>query len=82
MYEKELNDALNTKYPVKSLRDFAIVLNDKGLNQQEIYNVFYAYYLKLEEENEYEYVDILGDVMDMISGWYVGKNLNLNNRCT
>ncbi len=79
MYTEDIRKALGSKDPIESLRSFAIHLNKKGMNQDEIYDIFYKYYLDLQEssQNLQEDEDILGDIMDMITGWFVGKNLNL-----
>jgi hypothetical protein len=79
MYREDISKALESNNSIESLRSFAVDLNKKGMNQKEIYSIFYKYYVDLQEmnQNAQEKEDILGDAMDMITGWFVGKNLNL-----
>lgn len=77
LYKNNLKIFLSSKEPLDSLRQYAIDLNKEGLNKEEVYNIFYDYYLELQENNDEIKANILGDVMDMITGWYVGRNIDL-----
>jgi len=79
MHHNKITKALESKNPIESLREIVFRLNKEGLNKDEIYNIFLKHYTKLQEDKGNEYVDILGDVLDMICGWYVGKNIDLKN---
>lgn len=76
-YKKEIEKAINSNNPIESLKEFVLLLNGKGLSKNEIYNELYLYFLYCKEHNKEEEENILGDVLDMITGWYLGKNLDL-----
>lgn len=78
VYQTELEDALASANPVNELREFAQRLNKKGLKRQEIYDTFYKLYQKYQEEAKDDKADVLGDVMDMITGYYVPFTLDLD----
>jgi hypothetical protein len=75
--QKEIEISLKTTDPVEALRCFALDLKLKGNNKEEIYNVLYTYSLDLTENGRSTDAEILEDVLDMITGWFVGRNLNL-----
>lgn len=72
-----LENALAEKNSIDSLRQVVIELNQSGLNKEEIYQEFLAYHTFLEAQHRNQEVDILGEVMDMMTGWYVGQELDL-----
>lgn len=76
-YQKEIEKAINSNNPIESLKEFVLLLNEQGLSKDNIYNILYKYFLYYQEDNKEEEENILGDVLDMLSGWYSGKNLNL-----
>ncbi len=76
-YKKEIEKAINSNNPIESLKEFVLLLNRKGLSKNEIYNELNLYFLYCQEHNKDEEENILGDVLDMITGWYLGKNLDL-----
>lgn len=70
--------ALKTKDPIEALRRFVLVLNHNGLDKEAIYNILYSYSIELAQAERNSDSEILEDVMDMVTGWYVGRNLELN----
>ncbi len=79
MYNNELKKLLDKKDPEKHLRNFALKLFEQQMNKKEIYSIFFGYYQSiLEIKEEQANADKLGDVMDMISGDFVGKNIDFN----
>lgn len=76
-YQKEIEKAIQSDNPIESLRCFVILLNQKGLSKDEIYNILYQYFLYCQEYGKEKEEDILGDILDMITGWYSGRNLEL-----
>lgn len=69
--------ALRHKMPIDTLRQLALELNNKGMKKEEIYQEFLNYLLLLEESDKQQDIHILGDVMDMMTGWYIGRELDL-----
>lgn len=47
----------------------------KGFSKEEIYEIF----LNCTTSTMEPHKDNLEDVMDMITGWYVGKNIDFEN---
>lgn len=77
-HEPELEAALSAADPETALRQLALRLaRDQGLKKQEVYGVFHAFSLKLAHAGRDEEAARVQDVMDMITGWYVGQNLDL-----
>lgn len=76
MYEDKIKNALNNDNVIESLRNIVFEMKSNNLNKDEVYSIFYNYYLKLEEDNNYN-SEYIWDVLDMISGWYVGQNIDL-----
>lgn len=77
MYQKNIEEALKATNPIDALRLWILELNSIGSQKQEIYNILYDYSLQLMKDNRENEAELLEDVMDMITGWYVGKNLDL-----
>jgi hypothetical protein len=77
LYYQELENALSSDTPTLLLRELALDLNRKGLNRKEIYEIFYAYFLKLQSDNRDDDANIIGDVMDMITGWFSPYNIDI-----
>lgn len=75
MVEKEIQEALMSQEPIDALTNIAIQLKAQGMNNENIYNVFLKYYNGMNDTNNTK--DILGDFMDMITGWYQGHNIEL-----
>lgn len=71
--EKAMCEAL----PIDSLRELAIKLNKSGVEKNKILSEFYAYCNKLKSAERDAEVDFLEDVIDMMTGYYVGRNLDL-----
>lgn len=80
MYKEEILRALDSKEPTEELRKIAFDLNEKGMNQKEIYDMFYEFFLYFQKTHNAENLIVLEDFLDMISGWFVGKNLKFKNR--
>jgi hypothetical protein len=76
-YQEKIEKTIKSDNPIESLREFVISLNQKGLSKDDIYDILYQYFLYCQEFDKEEEENILGDVLDMITGWYSGKNLNL-----
>ena len=79
MFQKEIERALKTTDPIEALRQFVLDLNQKGYDKGGIYDILYTYSLKLAEEEREVDSEILEDVMDMVTGWFVGRNLDLRD---
>ncbi len=77
MYKTEIEKALKSKQPIDELRILSLKLNKEGYNSQEIYNILYEYDLELIKEGRQDDSYVLEDVMDMVTGYYSGYNLNL-----
>ncbi|MBN3750703.1 hypothetical protein G3N96_35610 [Burkholderia sp. Se-20373] len=69
--------ALSQYSPEESLRQLVINLNDAGVGKLEILKEFNEVDQMLRSVDRDGDADILEDVIDMITGYYVGKNLDL-----
>jgi len=63
--------------PLEGLRTLAIRLNEQGYEKEYIYNYFLRMHAIFEERQNTREADLLFDMMDMITGWYSGKNFHL-----
>ncbi|MBY4727243.1 MULTISPECIES: hypothetical protein [Burkholderia] len=69
--------ALSQSSPEESLRQLVIDLNDAGVGKLDILKEFNEVDQILRSVDRDEDADILEDVIDMMTGYYVGKNLDL-----
>ena len=74
--EIDINEALSTEFPIEQLTLIANKLYKKGFSNQDIYTLFLKYDMTLEDNNDKK--NTLEDFMDMITNWYVGKNIDLS----
>ena len=74
---KRIKKAFLTEFPSESLRQLVIDLNKDGISKESILKEFYEFDAFLIEERRDSEVDILEDVIDMMTGYYVGRNLDL-----
>jgi hypothetical protein len=77
MHKKEIDIALQSSNPMDSLKQVALNLSKIGLKKEEVYNIFLEHYTLFQKNGNDNGVDYLGDILDMIAGWYVGQNLDL-----
>ena len=73
--QKHIETILITENAIEQLQSVALSLKKKGLSVQEIYNEFLKIHTNMNDLDEAK--DLLGDFMDMITGYYVGKNIDL-----
>ncbi len=59
------------------MRNLASSLKKAGLSRDDIYRVFFAAHLKFQQDDRIQESDTLGDVMDMLTGWYGGSNFDV-----
>jgi hypothetical protein len=74
---KRIEKAFLNELPLESLRQLTIDLNKEGIGKETILKEFYEFYAFLIAEGRTNEVDILEDVIDMMTGYYVGRNLDL-----
>jgi hypothetical protein len=72
-----IEKAFLNELPVESLRQLAIDLNEEGIGKDTILKEFHEFDTFLITEGRDNEVDILEDVIDMMTGYYVGRNLEL-----
>ena len=77
--EKTLTEAMSSKEPIAALRLIALDLSERGYGKEEIYAGFFEFYKSVQAEGKEMEEEILGDVMDMIMGWFPPFNLKLNS---
>ena len=77
-YKEDIEHALKTDNPIDALCAFVLQLNNQRIKKEEIYDLLLQYSLSLSRDNRAREAELLEDVMDRVSGWYVGKNLNLD----
>ncbi|MFC0397421.1 hypothetical protein [Paraburkholderia rhizosphaerae] len=68
---------LSQSFPEESLRQLVINLNNAGVGKSEILKEFNELDQMLRNAGRDEDADIVEDVMDMMTGYYVGRNLDL-----
>jgi hypothetical protein len=68
-FADEFERALRADDPVAALRSLALSFADRGYKRQEVYNLFLPFYKFLQREDRGHDEDLLGDVMDMITGF-------------
>ncbi|PHR26327.1 MAG: hypothetical protein COA38_15190 [Fluviicola sp.] len=78
MHRVKLEEALKTKDQIESIRSYVLVLKQRGLKSQEIYDILHVISLELMEEDREEEAEIIEDVMDMVTGWYVCRNIEFD----
>lgn len=61
-----------------ALQGFVIQINHQGYNEQTIYDSLYSLALEYQKKSQQREYEILLDVLDMITGWYNGMNVELN----
>ncbi|MDR0481173.1 MAG: hypothetical protein LBG66_04735 [Gallionellaceae bacterium] len=76
IYQK-IEDALSKENPVEALTLLVIELNNQGVSKEKIVEAFYFVDNELKNINENSKVDLLEEVIDMMTGYYVGRNLDL-----
>ena len=69
--------ALAADDPIEELRSVAIAFGQAGLLRSQILDRFLPFYLVLQEQGREREEQVLGDVMDMIAGYFCGFNLDL-----
>ncbi|WP_124619812.1 hypothetical protein [Burkholderia contaminans] len=69
--------ALSQSFPEESLRQLVIDLNDAGVGKLDILKEFNDFDQMLRSVDRDGDADILENVIDMMTGYYVGKNLDL-----
>lgn len=74
-YHERIENALQTADPVEALRSLALALHAEGCRREQIVELFHGFYCTLQEQGRQREEDLVGDVIDMISGWYAGRNL-------
>lgn len=75
-HKQRIEQALSGNDSIGELRACVLELKDRQVSQQKIYDIFYTQSLHLQEANRKEESEQLEDVMDMITGWYLGKNID------
>jgi len=75
--EQKIVNALSKNNPIESLRTLVIQLNKDGISKNEIVKIFYSVDNMLRTEGKTDDSDLLEDVIDMMTGYYVGKNIEL-----
>lgn len=68
---------LHSSNPIEDLKNLALDLNRNGASKKEIYKDFYQTFLIYQSEGKETEANMLGDLLDMVSGWYNGFNLDL-----
>lgn len=75
--QAQIEEILQKQDPIDALRQFVIKLNTDGISKEEILREFSELHSVLQKNNRERDADIVGDVIDMITGWYKGKDLEL-----
>ncbi|MFJ2685219.1 hypothetical protein ACIOYV_15950 [Pseudomonas sp. NPDC087342] len=75
--DEAIQTALDDEKPTESLRQLVIDWNNAGVTKDDILEKFQAFDKILIEQQRDQEVDLLEDVIDMMTGWYVGMNLEL-----
>ena len=76
-YRDRIEQALASPAPIDALRGLVSEFSAQGMRRSEIYRTLFEVYKDLQDSCRQADGDTLGDVMDMITGNYVGRNLDL-----
>lgn len=76
--EYQIEQALSQICPIEALRNLVLDLNKNGIKKEDILSEFYQFDEYLRKEERDNDVDILEDVIDMMTGYYTGRNLDLS----
>ncbi|WP_147362953.1 hypothetical protein [Capnocytophaga canis] len=74
--EIDIKNALDSEKPIEKLTIIAKKMYKKGLNSKQIYDIFLRYDISIGDNSDKK--DILEDFMDMITNWYIGRDINLS----
>jgi hypothetical protein len=72
----QIEKCLLQEFPVESLRNLVIYLNNNGISKEELLKEFYEFDQVLIESGRAHEQDCLEDVLDMMTGFYGGYNIN------
>jgi hypothetical protein len=75
---QQLEETLCRENPIESMRMLAIQLNKSGINKEDILKEFVLFDDFLKKSNRCRDANFLEDVIDMLTGYYVGRNLELD----
>jgi len=76
LYQDDFERALKSENPISQLRQLALKLHSEGNDKQQIYDRFHDFYKYLQDNERGRDEDLLGDVMDMITGTYEPYNIS------
>ena len=73
---EQIEAALKQEEPIEQIRKIAIQLNKEGVNKEDIIRDFTAFDNFLKGSGRDLDSDFLEEVIDMLTGYYVGRNLD------
>ncbi len=76
-YKTEITNALKKQNPLDALKQLAIKMHKKGKGKQEIYSIFYSFYLggTKEDRQTISYRQIY-DILEILCTWCNRKNFD------
>ncbi|RBL85314.1 hypothetical protein DDE05_17965 [Streptomyces cavourensis] len=75
---QKIRMSLSSDAPIDALRELAVSLNRAGIGKSEIIDCYRGFSLALRNSGMDEMSDQVDDVLDMMTGYYVGKNVDLD----
>jgi hypothetical protein len=79
-YQERLETALQAANPIGALRSLALALHAAGCGREQIVEIFLGFHDTFQEQGRVREEDLIGDVVDMITGCYAGNNLEFPDR--
>lgn len=77
-FTSQIETYLKSTDPTEALRNYVLELNKSGISKEELYKIFHLHSIKLYDVGRKDDSALLEDIMDMMTGWYSGKNLDLD----
>ncbi len=75
MKKDRIDEIFETNNQESDLINYVYELKNNGLNKNEIYSIFHLKQMEYDKIREDDFSNILFDVLDMIGGYYSGKNI-------
>lgn len=75
-YKKEIEIAVRSGNPPEALKALAFQLSSKGLQNEEIYDIFYEMFIDYQLHNLAREEEWVGEILDMLTGHIPGENVD------
>lgn len=69
-----LKQAIYSNEPIENLTRIVMDLKEQGFEKKQIYDTFYKFYEAYSQNGLEPESDLISDILDMLTGNYVGRN--------